>query len=166
MWLCCYPAGEHLQEQPKVKGECTHSIRSTDVTPTCQNQSPRKSRHQGCPVQTLPPTINHVPGHGARTPVCEHEGGRRHWLRERVGPAVSMVGLGGRQGMQTDFRHGSNFLCAPAPPQQAFKANSQQEGHEIFLPEAGPVSQSRLSKRSQYFLHSGYTWIISGEGLA
>ena len=114
-------------------------------------------------MQTLLPTINRVPGHGARTPVWEHEGGRSHWLRERVGPAVSVVGLDGRQGTQTDFRHGSNFLCAPALPCQAFKANSQQE---IFLSEAGPMSQSRLSKRSQYFLHSGYTWIISGEGLA
>ena len=66
------------------------------------------------------------------------------------------MGLGRQQGMQTDFSHRSNFLCAPALPCQACKANS----------EVGPVSQSRFSKRSQYFLHSGYTWIISEKGLA
>lgn len=107
-------------------------------------------------MQTLPPTNNHVPGCGACTPVWEHEGGRHHWLRDRVGPAERVVSLGRQQGMQTDFRHGSYFLCASAPPCQAFKANS----------EAGLVSQSHLSKRSQYFLHSGYTWIISEEGSA
>ena len=52
------------------------------MTPICWNQSPRKSQHHGRPVQTLPPTNNRVPGHGACTPVWEHEGGRHHWLRE------------------------------------------------------------------------------------
>ena len=52
------------------------------MTPVCWNQSPRKSQHHGCPVQTLPPTNNRAPGHGACTPVWEHEGARHHWLRE------------------------------------------------------------------------------------
>ena len=100
----------------KGQGECTHSIRSTEVTPICWNQSPHKSQHQGCPVQTLPPTSNHVPGRGACTPVWEHEGGRHHWLRERVGPAERAVDLGRQQGMQTDFSQGpTSSVPQPRP---------------------------------------------------
>lgn len=55
------------------------------MTPSCLEPIPVKANTKDVQCKHCHPQTIMCPAAGPHTPVWEHEGGRHHWLRDRVG---------------------------------------------------------------------------------